>query len=71
MDRLMRQRQASSNTIASYRDTFCLLFRFAEQRLKKSPSTIAIKDLNAPFIGAFLEVGLNTRELAKSIGTQG
>jgi hypothetical protein len=26
-DRLMRQRQASPNTIASYRDTFCLLFK--------------------------------------------
>ncbi len=54
-DRLMRQRQASSNTIASYRDTFCLLFRFAEQRLNKAPSKLIIEDLDAPFIGAFLE----------------
>jgi hypothetical protein len=31
-DCLMRQRQASPNTIASYRDSFCLLFKFAKQR---------------------------------------
>jgi site-specific recombinase XerD len=65
-DRLMSQRQASPNTIASYRDTFCLLFRFAKQRLKKDPSTLTIKDLDAPFIGVFLEYlekdrGNNTR----------
>ena len=54
-DRLMRQRQASPNTIASYRDSFCLLFKFAQQRLKKAPSKLSIEDLNAPFIGAFLD----------------
>ena len=46
-DRLMRQRQASPNTIASYRDSFCLLFNFAEQRLKKEPSALSIEDLDA------------------------
>ena len=55
MDRLMSQRQVSSNTIASYRDTFCLLFGFAEQRMQKAPSALTINDLDAPFIGAFLE----------------
>ena len=34
-DRLCRQRQASPHTIASYRDTFCLLLAFAGKRLKK------------------------------------
>ena len=29
-DRLMRQRNVSPNTIASYRDTFRLLFTFAQ-----------------------------------------
>lgn len=53
-DRLMRQRQASPNTIASYRDSFCLLFNFAKQRLKKEPSTLSIEDLDAAFIGSFL-----------------
>lgn len=54
-DRLMRQRKASQHTIASYRDTFRLLLGFAQQRLKKVPSKLAIEDLDAPFIGAFLD----------------
>jgi site-specific recombinase XerD len=37
-DRLMRQRNVSANTIASYRDTFRLLFMFAQARLRRSPS---------------------------------
>ena len=53
-DRLMRQRNVSANTIASYRDTFRLLFTFARARLRKSPSDLALGDLGAPFIGAFL-----------------
>ena len=42
-DRLMRQRQASAHTIASYRDTFRMLLVFAEQRLKKAPSTLRLE----------------------------
>jgi integrase/recombinase XerD len=55
MDRLMRQRQASPHTIAAYRYTFCLLLRFAQDRLKKAPSTLTLEHLDAPFIGAFLD----------------
>jgi site-specific recombinase XerD len=54
-DRLMRQRQASPHTIASYRDTFRLLFSFAKHRLKKAPSALHLEDLDTPFIGAFLD----------------
>ena len=54
-DRLMSQRQASPHTIASYRDTFRLLLKFAEGQLNKSPSKLTLNDLNAPFIGAFLD----------------
>ena len=54
-ERLMTQRQASPNTIASYRDTFCLLLRFAQKKLKKAPSALTIEDLDAPCIGAFLD----------------
>ena len=54
-ERLMRQRAVSSNTIASYRDTFRLLFIFAQARLRKPPSALALDDLDAPFICAFLE----------------
>ena len=54
-DRLMNQRQASQHTIASYRDTFCLLLGFAKERLKKEPSQLTIRDLDASLIAAFLE----------------
>ena len=54
-DRLMDQRRASPHTIASYRDTFRLLFCFAQRHLKKSPSVLSLEDLNAPFIGTFLD----------------
>ena len=54
-DRLMRQRQASPHTIASYRDTFCLVLEFAQRRVKKAPSDLTIEDLDAPFLGAFLD----------------
>jgi len=53
-DRLMHQRQASPHTIASYRDTFRLLLKFASERLGKKPSSLAIGDLDAPVIGNFL-----------------
>lgn len=39
-DRLLVQRGASPNTIASYRDTFCLLLRFAAERTGKRPSDL-------------------------------
>jgi site-specific recombinase XerD len=54
-ERLMRQRQASSHTIAGYRDSFRLLLRFANERLNKVPSSLTIDDLDAPFICRFLD----------------
>lgn len=54
-DRLMRHRGASANTIASYRDTFRLLFAFAQERLRRPPSKLSLTDLDAPFICAFLD----------------
>jgi integrase/recombinase XerD len=53
-DRLMHQRQASPHTIASYRDTFRLLLKFASEHLGKKPSSLTIDDLDAPSIGIFL-----------------
>ncbi|MGA7949298.1 MAG: tyrosine-type recombinase/integrase [Thiobacillaceae bacterium] len=55
LDRLLRQRQVSSHTIASYRDTFRLLLQFAQQRLRKSPSALSLPDLDAAFVGVFLD----------------
>ncbi|WP_316166177.1 MULTISPECIES: site-specific integrase [unclassified Bradyrhizobium] len=69
-ERLMRQRNVSANTIASYRDTFRLLFLFAQAQLRKPPSALTLTDLDATFIGAFLTdlevkrgVRANTRNL--------
>ena len=53
-DRLRRQRQASGHTIAAYRDAIRLLVVFAAEQLAKAPSTLAVADLDAPLIGAFL-----------------
>jgi integrase/recombinase XerD len=53
--RLIGQRQASPNTIASYRDTFRLLLTFAHDRTGRPPSRLQLEDLDAPLIGAFLE----------------
>jgi site-specific recombinase XerD len=53
-DRLVGQRNASPHTIVSYRDTFRLLLEFAQKQLRKSPSMLAVEDLDAPFIGRFL-----------------
>lgn len=54
-DRLIRQRQASDNTIAAYRDTIRLLIVFAAQQTNKPPSSLAIDDIDAHMIGNFLE----------------
>ena len=53
--RLMQQRRASPHTIASYRDTFRLLLQFAQQRLRKAPSCLALDDVDAPLVLAFLD----------------
>ena len=54
-DRLLRQRHASPPPIAGYRDSFRLLLKFAQERLHKSPSQLRIEDLDAPFMGLFLD----------------
>jgi len=54
-DRLLTQRHASPHTIAGYRDCFRLLLRFAAHRLGKPPSKLALEDLDAAFIGGFLQ----------------
>jgi site-specific recombinase XerD len=53
-ERLMRQRRASPHTIAAYRDSFRLLLRFMQQRMKKPPSALTLAELDAPAIGTFL-----------------
>jgi site-specific recombinase XerD len=41
--------------VAAYRDTFCLLIRFAARRTLCQPSKLDFAHLDAPLIGAFLE----------------
>lgn len=53
--RLVAQRGASAQTIASYRDTFELLLRYTEQSTGRSPSTLTLDDLDAPRVLAFLD----------------
>lgn len=53
--RLVAQRDASAQTIASYRDTFELLLRYAEQVTQRSPSALLLEDLDAPLVLAFLD----------------
>lgn len=59
--RLMQQRQASPHTIASYRDAFRLLLRFAQGRLRKAPSALSLEDVDASLILAFLDELESTR----------
>lgn len=68
--RLIHQRDASPHTIAWYRDTFRLLFKFAQAKLGKLPSRLDLAELDAPFISAFLDdlessraIGAKTRNL--------
>jgi len=69
-ERLVRQRNVSPHTIASYRDTFRLLLRFTQKHLKLQPSSLELQHIDARLIIAFLEdmetqraVGARTRNL--------
>jgi site-specific recombinase XerD len=53
--RLMQQRRASAHTIASYRDTFKMLLQFVHNHLRKAPSALALDDIDAPLVMAFLD----------------
>ena len=59
--RLIAQRCASPHTIASYRDTFRLLLGFTQKHLKRAPSQLALTDLTAPLVTAFLQELENRR----------
>lgn len=54
--RLVSQRNVSAHTIASYRDTFRLLFSFAERELHRAPAVLTMRDLNAEFVCRFLDM---------------
>ena len=52
---LIKQRNASPETISSYRDAFRLFLRFSEQRFGRAPATLTLADFDAPQILAFLD----------------
>ena len=54
-DRLARQRHASPETVAAYRDALRLLVSFASQRIGKQPSQLDFADLDAPLVSGFLD----------------
>jgi integrase/recombinase XerD len=53
-ERLLKQLGASSHTVASYRDSFRLLLRFASEHLKQRPSKIRIENLDVSLLEKFL-----------------
>jgi site-specific recombinase XerD len=54
-DYLVQQRALSPCTVASYRDTFVLLLRFAEEKLRLPAHGLTIADLSARFLADFLD----------------
>lgn len=54
-ERLMRQQHASLHTVASYRDTFRLLLRFASREQHKPPSDLQLRQIDAKLISTFLD----------------
>lgn len=52
---LIQQRNASAQTIASYRDTFRILLGYLQKVRKKQPSAVRLADLDAPVVSAFLD----------------
>ena len=53
--RLIDQQNASAETVASYRDTFRLLFGFLQETRNKAPSALQLGDLDAQTIASFLD----------------
>jgi integrase/recombinase XerD len=54
-DRLARQRHASPQTVAAYRDTMRLLLGFAQAQTGRPPSELDLGQLDAELICAFLD----------------
>ena len=54
-ERLISQQGASPHTVAGYRDTFRVLFRFTTERLRRPPSALRIEDLDVSMLERFLD----------------
>jgi site-specific recombinase XerD len=53
-DRLLGQLGASPHTVASYRDTFRLLLKFASKHHRRQASDLNVEDLDTKLVGSFL-----------------
>lgn len=54
-ERLANQLHASPHTVASYRDAFRLLLAFVQEEAGTPPAKLALEDLDALLVGAFLD----------------
>ena len=54
-DRLLGQLGASPHTVASYRDTFRLLLKFASKTNRRPASDLRVEDLDVKLVGLFLK----------------
>ena len=60
-ERLASQLRASPNTVASYRDAFRLLLRYASERLEQPPTDLRVEQIDADLVGEFLNFVEATR----------
>lgn len=60
-ERLITQLAASPNTVASYRDTFRLLLKYASSQLGREPTCLQVADIDADLVGGFLSFVETTR----------
>jgi integrase/recombinase XerD len=60
-ERLPRERQVSIHTCDAYAYTFRLLLSFAARRLRTSPSSLSLEQLDTPLVLAFLDDLQTTR----------
>lgn len=65
-ERLPIERMASPNTCDTYAYAFQLLFKFASEKLKVSPSDLCLEQMDAPLILAFLAHLENERHCCPS-----
>jgi integrase/recombinase XerD len=54
-ERLLQQLGASPHTVASYRDTFRLLLKYASKHHRRKASDLNVEDLDAKLVGSFLQ----------------
>jgi len=68
-ERLAIQLCASRHTMASYRDTFRILIKYASNLLGRAPTNLKIADIDADLIGNFLVLLKPRAEMAPAAAT--